>query len=86
MLLSMADNALEYVSPNEQGIKRAANLAKYDRCQNEAANSFDREFQAQKEYIPTLLAVDLTTLLTGWLIIWLGIVITRWVRRGFASS
>jgi hypothetical protein len=31
-----------------------------------------------------LLAIDFGTVILGWLIVWCGIVVIRWIRRGFA--
>jgi hypothetical protein len=44
------------------------------RCFNEACSSFSKN----------MLAISFGTVFFGWLAAWFGIVVTRWIRRGFS--
>jgi hypothetical protein len=48
--------------------------ATYDKCL----------YEAHARYIAKMFALNFGVIVFGWLAAWLGIVVTRWIRRGFA--
>jgi hypothetical protein len=59
----------------------------FEECQRNAGTEFYRRLGQRNTTTVhfALLAEDLITLLVGWLIVSLGVLIVRWVARGFAS-
>jgi hypothetical protein len=68
----------------EAGLGVSNDWARYEICNDEAAESLHGQFEELKRDIPIFFAADLGTVVLSWFIVWSGIVITRWVRRGFA--
>ena len=64
----------------------AESSARYKKCQDEATKFFREEMDRQNGGWPLLLAVDLGTVLFGWLIVWMIVSVVRWINRGFASA
>jgi hypothetical protein len=59
----------------------------FEDCQRKAGAEFYRQLGQRNTTTVhfALLVEDLITLLVGWLIVWLGVLIVRWVTRSFAS-
>jgi hypothetical protein len=73
------------IAQDELAQKLAEEWAKYDECRARADRDFLEARQKARKDLPILLAVALGTVGFGWLVVWLGILIVRWVQRGFAS-
>jgi hypothetical protein len=54
------------------------------KCKDKARADHARNFDAAKTEIPLLLVADFVTVVFGWLIAWMVVAVTRWIRRGFA--
>src|SRR5436190_18951978 len=62
---------------------RTQNSINYEDCMEEAREVYLSRFNVYKERIPRLLIVDVGIVAFGWSIALLGVVVTRWIRRGF---
>jgi hypothetical protein len=85
LILNANNESLRYIE--KQGARdktESANWAKYEKCLKDAEAFLDREYEEAKSGIPLLLAVDVGTVLFGWLVVWMFVGVTRWVKRGFA--
>jgi hypothetical protein len=83
-ILNMDNEA--YIANQEDRDKRqAANWTKYEKCQSGAGAIFHERADNNYKGIPILLAVDFGTVLFGWLVVWSGIGITRWIKGGFRA-
>ena len=84
-----ADNGgLEYIiKPDEREKRRLANWKTHQECQNKALAFFSAGFdELRQKGILIVLAVDVATILVGWLVVW-GLVSTvRRIGRGFAQG
>jgi hypothetical protein len=86
-ILNADNESLQYIQKSEDRDKRqSANWTKYQRCQTEAGNFFQHEFDEQKRAIPLLIAIDLGAALLGWILVWFIVLIRRWIKRGFTSA
>jgi len=76
---------LPYIeNQGERDKTESANWAKYEECEKGTRVFFARQFEVATSGIPLLLAIDVGTVLFGWLVVWMFVGITRWVTRGFA--
>jgi hypothetical protein len=55
---------------------------KREKCRDKASADHDRNFGEAKAEIPLLLVADFVTVVLGWLVAWIVVSITRWIRRG----
>ena len=62
----------------------AINWANYEKCNDQARELFYSLSDENRRGIPLLLGVDLGIIAFGWLVVWLAVVVVRWIRRGFA--
>jgi hypothetical protein len=86
-MLDMADESLQQIQNlDARNTRQSANLATYEKCQNRARDAFFHlsDANTSKEAISVLLAIDLGTVVVGWLLVLSGVGVSRWVRRGFA--
>jgi len=85
--LNIRNEGLQYAkTPEERDKKDAENWAKYDKCRKEASDFYgQRTADLFKLGLPILLAIDLGSIGLGWLVVWLVVLIVRWVRRGFVQ-
>ena len=57
---------------------------RFDDCLRTAnAKRFIEMYQFRKD-IPGIIVADVVTIIIGWFVGWLAIVVGRWIRRGFA--
>jgi hypothetical protein len=85
LILNANNESLPYIeNKGERDKTESENLAKYDMCQKSALAFLDREYEEARSGMPLLLAIDVGTVLFGWLVVWMFVGITRWVKRGFA--
>ena len=84
----MRDNDnLQYLrSVEERNTKQAANFAKYEKCQADTQINWERTRPADRLLAAMVLGIDLVTIGIGWLLVWLVVLIVRWIRHGFAST
>jgi hypothetical protein len=54
---------------------------KREKCRDKASADHDHNFGEARAEIPWLLAADLVTVVFGWLVAWIVVSITRWIRR-----
>jgi len=72
-----------YIGNQEDRDKRqAANWTKFKKCQSEGSAILNEMADNNYKGIPILLAVDFGTVLFGWLVVWSGMGITRWIKKG----
>jgi hypothetical protein len=83
-ILNMDNESLQYTKTREEREKKQAEIwAKYERCRKEASDFHGREADNLFKGIPILLAIDLCSIGLGWLVVWVVVLIVRWVHRGF---
>jgi hypothetical protein len=86
MTLDYDNDALQYLrTAEERNNKQSANFAKYKECQTDAGITWKSTRPGNGLILAVLVGVDLATIALGWLVVWLGVTIVRWVQRGFAS-
>jgi hypothetical protein len=85
-ILNVDNEALQYIGKQEDRNKgQTANWTKYEKCRSDATAFFNHTADNNYKGIPILLAVDFGTVLFGWLFVWFGIGITRWIKGGFRA-
>src|SRR5262249_7324454 len=83
LILNANNEGLQYIGKQDERDKRqSANWAKYEKCQKDAEAFLNREYEEAKSGIPLLLAIYVGTVLGGWLVVWMFVCITRWVKQG----
>jgi len=86
-ILDIDNEALQYLRTVEEIDRRqSANFAKYKKCQTDAEVTWNNTLPSNWLTLAVVVGVDLVTIALGWLVVWIGIVIVRWVQRGFASA
>ncbi len=84
-ILDTKQESLRYIEKQEdRNEKEAANVAEYEKCRGDAEKLFYREVDANYASIPIYLAIDFGIVVFGWLVAWLVVAISKWIRRGFA--
>jgi hypothetical protein len=77
---------LQTTKQEERQQMEAANWSRYKEC-SERASRFNRQKQSDLwNGLPVLVALDAGAVGFGWLVVWLVILVVRWVQRGFAAS
>jgi hypothetical protein len=85
LILNANNESLPYIeNQGERHKKESANWAEYEMCEKSSRVFFARQREVATSGIPLFLAIDLGTVLFGWLVVWMFVRITRWVTRGFA--
>ena len=87
-ILRVDTDAVEYIyKPDEREKRRLANWKKHEDCRDKASAFFSAGFdELRQKGILIVLAVDVATILVGWLVVW-GLVFTvRRIGRGFAQG
>ena len=88
MIRNNADEGLKFVK-DEQEVQRRLefNETQKKACDARASAAFFSQSAYLREVgVAILLAFDLGTVLFGWLVVWLVVVVVRWVQRGFSSA
>lgn len=87
LILDGDNDNLQYLrSVEERNTKQAANFAKYEKCQADAQINWERTRPADRLLAAMVLGIDLVTIGIGWLLVWLVVLIVRWIWHGFAST
>jgi hypothetical protein len=87
-ILKSANDALPNIANQAQREKiYTESLARHEECGDRALRlmATDRDNFLWSS-TPLLLAFDAATVAFGWLVVWLVILVVRWVQRGFASA
>ena len=79
---------LRYIATQEERAKKLAeNLVKDEECWVSARKNHQRSVDySLKNNIPLILVFDVGTVGFSWLVVWIVILVVRWVQRGFASA
>jgi hypothetical protein len=83
-VLDRADHALQDIKPVDRDGKRLANWTKFKSCEASAEILFNQISDDQSNAVSLLLTVNFVTVLIGWLLVGLVVLVARWVSRGFA--
>jgi hypothetical protein len=88
LVLNADNTSLQFIANQEERAQKQTEYwAKYDECWTRASRIFrESRDEVWKETVPILLAFDAGTVGFGWLVVWLVILVGRWVQRGFASA
>jgi hypothetical protein len=78
------ERAFQSKNDADKDRKLAAAHEKHKQCKDDATALFFRSAEGNREAIPLLLAIDLGTVVAGWLIVWFLVSVAKWIRRGFA--
>ena len=86
-ILDIDNEALRYLRTVEERDRRqSANFAKYKKCQTDTEVAWNNTLPRNWLTLAVVVGVDLVTIALGWLVVWIGVVIVRWVQVGFATA
>jgi hypothetical protein len=82
------DTTHSVTNDDERNRRYAANDAKWKQCQDGAEASYRRGVQDLRTgtFWGVLIAFDAGTLLIAWFVVWIVVLVVRWIGRGFTTA
>ena len=84
-LLNLANEGLQYGPVETRGNRQSDNFSKYRECLAKAETESLLHRPSTQTQIAWVAAIDFLSVILAWLIAWVSISLTRWVRAGFGT-
>ena len=85
-VLDMDNDRLQYITdPDQRDKKLNDNFAKLHKCEADAKQQWESTRPDDRQVVAGVVAVDIVSIILGWLIVWGCVALVRWVRRGFVA-
>jgi hypothetical protein len=85
-ILEFSNEPSQYIlKQQDRAMIAIDSLTKYEICRSDAERFFLNEAEQLYRGIPILLGIDFATVIVGWALAWVVILVVRWINRGFAS-